>query len=89
MLAQHTSPSGLERRARARARSFKHAKVVFNDNKSVYDAVLKNVTAYGATLTIGLTERLPNSFNLHIVHDNVTVPCQVKWRRADSIGVAF
>ncbi len=89
MLAQHTSPGLVERRARARHKSFKHAKILFNDNKSVYDAVLKNVTAYGATLTIGLTERLPDDFKLHIVHDNVTVPCQVKWRRSDSVGVVF
>lgn len=89
MLAQYTSKGVVERRARARAKSFKHAKILFNDNKSVYDAVLKNVTAYGATLTIGLTERLPDSFKLHIVHDDVTVPCQVRWRRANSVGVMF
>lgn len=93
MLAQNNSgPSGpllYERRARARTRSFKHAKILFNDNKSVYDAVLKNVTAYGATLTVALTEALPEVFNLNIVADDVTVPCQVKWRRADCIGVAF
>lgn len=78
-----------ERRARPRPRSFKHAKVLFNENKSVYDAVLKNVTAYGASLNIALTESLPSAFNLHIVSEQITVPCTVKWRRSDSVGVAF
>ncbi len=92
MLAQNGIGSAsppVERRARARTRSFKHAKILFNDDKSVYDAVLKNVTAYGATLTVALTESLPDLFNLHIVADEVTVPCVVKWRRSDSVGVAF
>lgn len=88
MLAQSETHK-VERRARARARSFKHAKILFNDDKSIYDAVLKNVSAYGATVTVALTERLPDMFNLHIVHDNITVPCKVKWRRPDSIGVQF
>lgn len=81
--------TGTERRAHNRARSFKHAKILFNDNKAVYDAVLKNVSAYGATLSVALTETLPEYFSLHIVHDNVTVPCQIKWRRLDSVGVKF
>lgn len=92
MLAQHESvfPSNLfERRARNRAPSYKHAKILFNGNKSVYDAVLKNITAYGATLTVSLTEKLPETFNLHFVNDNLTVSCEVKWRRADCVGVAF
>lgn len=78
-----------ERRARARTRSFKHAKILFNDGKSVYDAVLKNVSAYGATISVALSEGLPEQFNLHIVHDGITVPCTVKWRQANAIGVTF
>lgn len=88
MLAQ-TVQTRDERRAHNRARSFKHAKIMYNDNQAIYDAVLKNVSAYGATLSVALTERLPEVFNLHIVHDNVTVPCRVKWRRPDSVGVKF
>ena len=92
MLARHDIESwnpSVERRARARSRSFKHAKILFNENKSIYDAVLKNVTAYGATLTVNLTEQLPEAFNLYLVNEDFTVPCQVRWRRSDSVGVAF
>jgi len=88
MLAQ-TDTQHSERRMRARARSLKQAKILFNNNKSIYDAVLKNVSAYGATINVAQPESLPDAFNLHIVHDNFTVPCQVKWRRPDSIGVIF
>ncbi len=77
------------RRARSRVRSFKMAKIMFDEDKSIYDAILKNVSAYGATLNVASTESLPDIFKLMIVHDNITVPCQVKWRRSDSIGVAF
>ena len=77
------------RRARSRSRSFKIAKIMFDDDKSIYDAILKNISAYGATLNVSSTERLPDSFKLMIVQDNLTVPCHVKWRRVDSMGVAF
>ena len=88
MLAQNsTIPQ--ERRARNRARSFKHAKLILDGNNSVFDGVLKNVSAYGATIAVDLSETLPERFNLHIVHDNITVPCQVKWRRPNTLGVAF
>ncbi len=81
--------SAVERRARNRATTYKHAKIRFNDDKSVYDAVMRNVTAYGATLTVALTEQLPDNFNLHMVRDDLTVSCRVIWRRSDCIGVAF
>ncbi len=92
MLAQHnggvsTTPS--ERRARSRSRSYKQVKILTEDNNSVFDATLKNVTAYGAALSVSLTEHLPDNFRLNFVYDDVTVPCQVRWRRIDSIGVAF
>ena len=77
------------RRARSRARSFKLAKIMFDEDRSIYDAILKNISAYGATLNVSSTERLPDNFKLMIVQDNLTVPCHVKWRRHDSIGVAF
>jgi len=92
MLAHHNeemTTSLEERRARARTRSFKQARILTLDNKSVFDATLKNVTAYGATLSMALTERVPENFKLHIVHDDVMVSCQVKWRKANSLGVAF
>ena len=92
MLAQNSLTSSKvnsERRARSRFRSFKHAKILFNGNNSVYDAVLKNVTAYGAELTVSSTDKLPAAFNLYFVQDEFTVPCQVKWRRPSNIGVSF
>ena len=92
MLAQHSDEIEkrvVERRARARTRSFKRARILTADNKSVFDATLKNITAYGATLSMALTQRVPENFYLHIVHDDITVPCQVKWRLADSLGVTF
>lgn len=92
MLAQHSLGSlkpKIERRARTRTRVYKHVKILFNDDKSVYDAMLKNVTAYGATLTVVSSETLPNAFNLQFVADEITVPCQVRWRKTDAVGVAF
>lgn len=78
-----------ERRRRSRARSFKHVKIMFDGDKAIFDAVLKNVSAYGATIAVDLTERIPDRFKLHIVQDDFSVPCCVKWRGKDNIGVSF
>ncbi|NNE59040.1 MAG: PilZ domain-containing protein [Hellea sp.] len=88
-MLQHEQNAEQERRDHLRAKSFKHAKIYINDDKSIYDAVLKNVSAYGAALSLGMTQRLPESFRLLIVSDDVTVPCHVEWRRADMVGVSF
>ena len=92
MLAQHnggmsTTPN--ERRARSRSRSLKQVKILTFDNNSVFDATLKNVTAYGAALSLSAPERVPDSFKLNFVFDEITVPCKVKWRRPGSLGVTF
>jgi len=78
-----------ERRNRLRARSLKHVKIMFDGDKAIFDAVLKNVSAYGATIAVDLTERLPDRFNMYFVQDDFSVPCWVKWRGKDNIGVAF
>jgi len=88
-MSAQTSLLENERRARPRSPSIKHVKILFNENKSIYDGLLKNVTAYGATVSLALTETLPKTFNLQFVNDNVMVPCQIKWRRADCVGVSF
>jgi len=78
-----------ERRQRKRTKLLKQAKILFNEDQSVYNALLRNISVSGASLDTNLAEMLPERFKLHLVSDNVTVPCQVKWRTVEGVGVEF
>lgn len=77
------------RRRNARNRFLKQVKIIFNGRQCVYDAYLRNVTAYGAQLETRLCEFMPNAFDVFFVEDAFSVPCEVVWRRQDAIGVKF
>ena len=88
MLAQ-SKIKYMNRRQRSRSTTFKHAKIMFNGDSCVYDALLKNVSAYGANLDVACTESVPEDFNLYLVQDDFSVKCKVKWRHSNCIGVEF
>jgi len=89
MKAQFSKKVVAERRQRKRTKLLKQAKILFNEDQSVYNALLRNISAGGASLDTTLAETLPEKFKLHIVTENVTVPCLVKWRTTEGVGVEF
>ncbi len=78
-----------DRRAHQRPRFFKEVKIIFNNSKCVYDAYLRNVSAYGAQLDTRMSDYMPSEFAVHFVSDAMTVPAKVIWRSRDAIGVEF
>ncbi len=80
---------GPERRDHQRSRAYKSVKVIYNKNLCVFDAVLRDITAYGGQLEMRLSEFLPERFDIWLAEENVRVPCNVKWRRHDRIGIEF
>ena len=77
------------RRQSSRNRFLKQVKIIFNGKQCVYDAYLRNVSAYGAQLETRLCEFMPNMFDVFFVEDAFAVPCEVVWRRQDALGVKF
>jgi len=78
-----------ERRSHKRARSLKNVKLIMNDQHRLYDGMLINVTAYGAAVSVSIPDHLPDSFKLQFVQDDLTVPCRVRWRHLNKLGVSF
>ncbi len=79
----------MEKRRNQRQRTFKGGKIVFNDNRSVIDCTVKNLSSSGAALTVESTIGIPDEFNLIISPENVAKACRVAWKTEHQIGVAF
>ena len=78
-----------DRRKHQRRRTFKGGKIVFNDDRSVIDCTVKNLSVGGATLQVESTIGIPGAFRLIISPDDLTKSCRVIWRTENQIGVAF
>jgi PilZ domain-containing protein len=78
-----------ERRARARERRLFGAKIVFNNNSSVIDCVLRDLCPQGARLLVPSTNGIPDQFDLRINRNGVCHPSKVAWRVNGQLGVTF
>ncbi|AYG67174.1 MULTISPECIES: PilZ domain-containing protein [unclassified Rhizobium] len=79
------SPEG---RVSTRKRTLLGAKIIFNDGRSVFDCIVKNLSDTGAMIQIENPLAAPNAFNLQFPDDRL-LPCEVRWRKINSIGVEF
>ena len=81
-------PQGDKRRA-PRQRTLKGAKIVFKDGVFTYDCIVKNLSATGAQLQVPATDGIPNRFQLVFDDRSQARTCNVVWRSANRLGVAF
>ena len=86
-MSQVCAKSFGERRASPRQRRFSGAKIVFNDNSSVIDCIVRDLSPHGAVVAspVGIPER----FDLRIDRNGMCHPSKVTWRANDQIGVSF
>jgi len=78
-----------ERRANSRQRRLIGAKIVFNNNSSVIDCIVRDLSPQGARLLIASPVGIPDRFDLRIDRNGVCHPSKVAWRTNDQIGVSF
>ena len=78
-----------ERRASLRQRRLNGAKIVFNNNASVIDCVVRDVSLEGAQLLVASSIGVPDSFDLRINRNDSHHPSKVAWKSNDRIGVIF
>ena len=78
-----------ERRANPRQRRLNVAKIVFNNNASVIDCVVRDVSPEGAQLLVASSIGIPDSFDLRIARNDAHHPSKVAWKSNDRIGVIF
>jgi hypothetical protein len=77
-----------EKRKIPRQRTLKGALIAFNNRSSTIDCVVRNLTPSGAMLEVASTVGIPDRFELKPEHDDFRW-CRVRWRRNDTLGVAF
>ncbi|MAA97661.1 MAG: pilus assembly protein PilZ [Stappia sp.] len=81
--------SNLERRASPRHRTLKSGKIVLDNNISVYDCRIRNLSEQGALLKLPSTVGVPDTFLLQIVNEDISMKAHVRWRTATELGVQF
>ena len=78
-----------ERRQGPRRKALIPATILFDNGRSAFDCLIRNLSDKGAKLTVSGPIGLPDCFDLAIPQKNVTRRVRVIWRRADEIGVSF
>ena len=77
-----------ERRQVRRRKTLKSAKIVFNNNQSVFSCAVRDLSETGAKLALGDLLPLPSHFKL-ILQNGMTHECQVIRHTGKEIGVKF
>jgi hypothetical protein len=94
----HAGPVGLglaralmmpELRTEARQRVFKAGKIIVKQGASVFDCVVRNLSDTGASVDLGSTAGVPDTFVLICDSGRISRPCQVVWRTDRRIGLRF
>ncbi len=83
------SAGDAERRIAPRTRVLKRAKVIFNNNSSTFDCLVRNYSATGALLTLDENVHLPKEFDLRIGEDRTPRLARLVYRRGPLAGVHF
>jgi hypothetical protein len=65
------------------------AKIVFNNNSSVIDCIVRDLSPHGARLVVASPVGIPERFDLRIDRNGMCHPAKVTWRANDQIGVKF
>jgi len=80
--------TGEDRRLSPRRRVLKAAKIFINDGVSVFDCTIRDVSASGARLSLGLFQVLPKQFQL-VMNDLGTHHCELVRIIGHEYGVRF
>ena len=72
-----------------RRRVLKSGLICFNTRHSTLPCAVRDLSERGAKLTVSGSIGVPDTFELYVELDGLWAECEVVWRRADVIGVAF
>ncbi|AWN43951.1 PilZ domain-containing protein [Methylobacterium durans] len=78
-----------ENRKEARQRVFLKGRIIFNNNASSMDCLVRDLSPAGARLALSETTTLPEMFDLYIPQKERTYRAHMRWRRPDGIGITF
>jgi hypothetical protein len=76
-------------RASPRQRRLKSAQIIFNDNSSIMDCLIRDWSDTGARLKCGQPNAVPKNFALLLKAEWLLYPAELRWRRGEEIGIRF
>jgi hypothetical protein len=78
----------IENRTSQRQRTLKGARIVLPNGNSTIDCTVRNLSERGAKLQVTSIIGIPDAFQL-LLPNAPRRACQVIWRKANELGVAF
>lgn len=75
--------------ARPSRRLLLGAKIIFNNRNSIFDCMVRQLSADGAELRMKSTLGVPEMFQLVVQPHGEKFECEITWRTQTEIGVAF
>jgi hypothetical protein len=78
-----------ERRRLTRHVVMKPAKIGFDDQSSLVDCIVRDLSSGGACLQFPAPLQTSESFELSLDNFRSTRACRVAWRQTDRLGVCF
>ncbi|MBO6720158.1 MAG: PilZ domain-containing protein [Enhydrobacter sp.] len=76
-----------ERRDAPRRRTLFSGKIIFNQQSSVFNCIVRNISDAGACLEIDSPVGIPDQFELLVEDAGIKADYRVIWRRGKRIGV--
>jgi hypothetical protein len=86
-ILQRLTPGDL--RLSQRRRLLKDGRIVVRRGWSLIDCTIRDTSTGGARLSVQPVCDLPREFDLLYVAEGKLVPCELRWRRGDRVGVRF
>jgi PilZ domain len=87
--ARHPMAPVADRRRAPRLKSLLTGTIICDDLTSTLDCTVRNISAWGAKVTLPDAFRVPDDFNLVVPHHDQTHRAKVIWRKGDSAGLAL
>ena len=78
-----------ESRVAKRLRVLKSAKLIFNNNQSIIDCGVRDMSTTGAKLNCARATDVPDDVRFLLNQDNTIRDARVMWRRGEMLGIHF
>jgi PilZ domain len=87
-------PGGLQqepaddRRSLPRRRTLLEGRIIFKQQSSVLNCVVRNISESGARLEVEPSIHVPDRFDLDVASAGIRMSCRLVWRRGNLVGVS-
>lgn len=85
----HAGDQRDDARRAQRQRTLRAGRIAFNSGMSTANCQIRDVSDQGCRVKLETTLGIPDRFALHFLNGNVKRACEVKWRKAEEMGLAF